>query len=469
MPELIPTAELGASQPNGRPSIATALVDEPESAPQAAGSRALRTVGVAGLGMALPPYVVDNAEISAPLGIDDAWIVRRMGIHARRRAAPETTLVDLATEAGAAALADSGLTADAIDLVLVATLSHELATPNAAPIVAHALGAHRAGAFDVGCACTGWVAALASATAWIEAGRAETALVIGAELMSRHTNPADKRTAPLFGDAAGAAVISAGAPGTVGPVILGADGSCAEMITTDRQTGFILMDGHETFKQAVSRLAQASREACAAVGVGLAEIDLFIFHQANARITAALGERLELDPEKVVDCIGQLGNTSAASIPVALAHARADGRLGAGTRVLVAAVGAGFTWGAVVLDWELAGASHVQTGRAPWSRGRRGESAPRARSRWRPTAGRSSSTTAPTRPGRRPRWRRSRPAEVGRSPCVGTSRARRPSCWRAPRRLSARSSGWSTTPACGPTTWRSRSPTTTGMSCSRRT
>jgi 3-oxoacyl-[acyl-carrier-protein] synthase III len=326
---------------------ATAVAAEP------AAWRAVRTVGVAGLGMALPPYVVDNAEVAAGLGIDDAWIVRRMGIRSRRRAAPETTLAELATEAGRAALDDSGLSAGEIDLVLVATLSHELATPNAAPIVAHALGATGAGTFDVGCACTGWVAAVASATAWIEAGRAETALVIGAELMSRHTNPGDKRTAPLFGDAAGAAVLSASAPGTIGPVVLGADGSCAEMITTDRETGFILMDGHETFKQAVSRLAQASRDACAAAEVELGEIDLFIYHQANARITAALGERLELDPEKVVDCIGQLGNTSAASIPVALAHAREDGRLRAGSRVLLAAVGAGFTWGAVVVEWGL--------------------------------------------------------------------------------------------------------------------
>ena len=218
LPELLPDLELPSA---GGPTIATAL------APERTVWRPVRTVGVAGLAMALPPYVVDNAEISADLGIDDAWIVRRMGIHERRRAAPETTLAELAAQAGQAALDDSGLTADQIDLVLVATLSHELATPNAAPIVAHALGATRAGTFDVGCACTGWVAALASASAWIESGRAETALVIGAELMSRHTNPADKRTAPLFGDAAGAAVISAGAPGTLGPVILGADGSCA--------------------------------------------------------------------------------------------------------------------------------------------------------------------------------------------------------------------------------------------------
>jgi 3-oxoacyl-[acyl-carrier-protein] synthase-3 len=335
------------SSNGGSPLLATRLE------PSATRWRPVRTVGVVGLGAALPPRVIENAELAGGLGVDDAWIVRRMGIRSRRRAAPETVLVDLALEAGAAALADSGLGAGELDLLIVATLSHERATPNAAPIVAHALGATRAGTFDLGCACTGWVAALASATAWIEAGRANTALVIGAELMSRHMDPTDKRTAPLFGDAAGATVISAGGPGSIGPVILGADGSCAEMITCDRASGYIRMDGHETFKQAVARLAQASREACAAAGVELSEIDLFVFHQANARITASLGEKLGLDPERVVDCIGELGNTSAASIPVALEHARAEGRLRPGSRVLLAAVGAGFTWGAVVVEWSL--------------------------------------------------------------------------------------------------------------------
>jgi 3-oxoacyl-[acyl-carrier-protein] synthase-3 len=339
--------EKAASANGASPHLAATLEARPGA------WRPVRTVGLIGLGAALPPRIVENAELAAGLGVDDAWIVRRMGIHSRRRAAPETLLVDLALEAGAAAVADSGLEASELDLVIVATLSHERATPNAAPIVAHALGATRAGTFDVGCACTGWVAALASATAWIEAGRANTALVIGAELMSRHMDPTDKRTAPLFGDAAGATVISADGPGTIGPVILGADGSCAEMITCEPGSGLIRMDGHETFKQAVSRLAEATRAACAAAGAELGEIDLFVFHQANARITTSLGEKLGLDPERVVDCIGHLGNTSAASIPVALEHARAEGRLRPGSRVLLAAVGAGFTWGAVVVDWSL--------------------------------------------------------------------------------------------------------------------
>jgi 3-oxoacyl-[acyl-carrier-protein] synthase-3 len=314
-------------------------------------TRQLRSAGVVGLGTALPERVVTNAEIAARLGVDDSWIVRRTGIRERRFADPQTRLVDLAVEAGRAAIEDSGLPAVDIDLVLVATLSHELSTPNAAPLIAHALGARRAGAFDVGCACTGFVAGLASATAWIESGRARTALIIGAELMSRYTDPGDRRTAALFGDGAGAVVITEGAPGTIGPVVLGADGSCGEMITSNPETGMIIMDGHETFKQAVARLAESSREACRAAGVGLEDIDLFVYHQANGRITSALGERLGLDPAKVVDCIASLGNTSAASLPLALGYARDAGQLLPGTRVLLAAVGAGFTWGAVVVDW----------------------------------------------------------------------------------------------------------------------
>jgi 3-oxoacyl-[acyl-carrier-protein] synthase-3 len=319
--------------------------------PAASGPTQLRTAGIVGLGTALPEHVVGNAGIAATLGVDDAWIVRRTGIHERRHAAKEMRLVELAGQAGRAAIEDSGIPAEEIDLIIVATLSHELSTPNAAPLIAHALGATRAGGFDLGCACTGFIAGLASATAWIECGRARTALVIGAELMSRYTDPTDKRTAALFGDGAGAVVVTAGAPGSIGPVVLGADGSCGEMITSNPRTGSIIMDGHETFKQAVARLTESSLEACRNAGVTLDDIDLFVYHQANGRITSSLGERLGLDPARVVDCIAGLGNTSAASVPLALGYARANGQLQPGHRVLLAAVGAGFTWGAVVVEW----------------------------------------------------------------------------------------------------------------------
>jgi 3-oxoacyl-[acyl-carrier-protein] synthase-3 len=312
---------------------------------------AVRTAGVLGLGAVLPESVVPNSAIAGSIGVDDAWIMRRTGIRARRHAAPGTTLVDLATGAARAALEDSGLGAEALDLLIVATLTNDAITPNAAPQVAHALGATRAGTFDLGSACTGFVAGIATAGAWIEVGRAQTALVVGAEVMSRHIDPADRRTAMLFGDGAGAAVLGAGAPGRLGPVVLGADGSCAGLIATDPATGLITMDGHETFKQAVARLSEATLDACRKADVTLDEIDLFVFHQANARITAALGERLELPAERVVDCIAEVGNTSAASVPLALSHARDAGLLRPGARVLLGAVGAGFTWGAMVVEW----------------------------------------------------------------------------------------------------------------------
>jgi 3-oxoacyl-[acyl-carrier-protein] synthase-3 len=225
--------------------------------------------------------------------------------------------------------------------------------PNAAPQVAHAIGASAAGAFDVGSACTGFIAALAAARGMLASGAARNALVIGAEIMSRHVDPNDRNTAALFGDGAGAILCTAGAAGDIGPVVLGADGGHAALIVADRETQLLAMDGHETFKQAVRRLAEASLAAAAAAGVELVQLDLLVYHQANTRILAALAARLGVDLGRVVDCIGTLGNTSAASVPLALEQARRDGRLAPGLRVLLAAAGSGFTWGATVVEWGL--------------------------------------------------------------------------------------------------------------------
>jgi 3-oxoacyl-[acyl-carrier-protein] synthase III len=309
--------------------------------------------GIVGLGCALPDRVVRNAEINSAIGVDDDWIVRRTGIHERRYAEPGAQLAELAAAAGRAALADAALAGAQVDLVLVASCSQDSVMPNAAPQVAHALGAERAGAFDVGSACTGFLSALAVARGMLASGAAQTALVIGAEIMSRHVDPRDRNTAALFGDGAGAIVATAGAPGELGPVILGSDGSHAQLIVADRETQLLAMDGHETFKQAVRRLAEASIAAAAAAAVPLGELDLYVYHQANTRILASLAQRLELDPRKVVDCIAALGNTSAASVPLALEQARRDGRLRAGMRVLLAAAGSGFTWGASVVEWGM--------------------------------------------------------------------------------------------------------------------
>ena len=313
--------------------------------------RPVRPAGILGLGTALPERVVTNAEVADRIGQTEEWIHRRTGITERRYAAPGTELSSLAADAGRAALLDAGVAGEDIDLVLVASFSQDSRMPNAAPVVANRLGATRAGAFDVGSACTGFVAALGTASALIGVGDVDTALVIGAEIISRHLDPHDRKTAMLFGDGAGAVVLRADGPGSIGPCVLGADGANAQLIVTDPEHEIIAMDGHETFRQALVRLPEASLAACAAAGLTLADIDLFIYHQANHRIIVSLIEKLALPAERVVDCIAEHGNTSAASVPLALGHARQAGQLRPGMTVLLAAVGAGFTWGATVIEW----------------------------------------------------------------------------------------------------------------------
>jgi 3-oxoacyl-[acyl-carrier-protein] synthase III len=308
-----------------------------------------RTAGIAGLGAALPAHAVPNADVAARLGVDASWIERRTGIRSRRRLGPDERLSDLAAEAGRAALDDAGLAASAIDLVLVATCSADELLPGTAPLVAHELGV-RAGALDLNGACTGFVAGLGLAAAAVEAGRAERVLLVGAEALSRLTDPNDRRTAGLFGDGAGAAVVAAG-HGELGPVVLRSAGEHAALIRATRADPVIRMEGHETFLEATAALAEATQAACLAAGLALADADLLVFHQANRRILDAVADRLALDRTKVVDAIADAGNTSAASVPLALAQARGEGRLRRGDRVVLGAMGAGFTSGAGVLTW----------------------------------------------------------------------------------------------------------------------
>ena len=314
---------------------------------------ALRRAAIRSVATALPEGRLTTDELAEQLGITQEWIISRTGIRERRRAGPDERLSDYAARAGAAALERAGVAAGELDLVVVATMTPDEITPNTAPIVANALGAHRAGAFDVGAACSGFLVALAQGTAQIECGRAEHVLVIGADFITRVTDYEDRKTAPLFADAAGAAVLSAGAPGRgmIGPIVLGADGSQAETIIATHAERVIRMDGPEVFRHAIARMSAVTLEAVARSGLELGDIDLFVYHQANARITRALGERLRLDPERVVDCIELLGNSSAATLPVALVAAEQDGRLQPGARVLMSAFGAGFTWGGAVVEW----------------------------------------------------------------------------------------------------------------------
>jgi 3-oxoacyl-[acyl-carrier-protein] synthase-3 len=322
------------------------------TAPGAPGTE-LRAAHVAGLGHHVAGREVPNAEVAGRIGVDDEWIVRRTGIRSRRWAAEGETLTTMATSAAQAALSDAGLEATALDLVLVATMTPDEICPNAAPRLAHELGATNAGAIDVGAACSGWLAAVRLAAGQIEAGRAERVLVVGADRLSSILDRDDPQTAALFGDGAGAIVLTAAGEGAgVGPIVLAADGSLGDRIYATNDERVLRMDGHSTYQVAVKRLTEVTQITCERAGLALDDVDLFVYHQANGRILRAVGERLGLRSERVADYVASMANTSAASIPLTLALLRRDGRLRAGQRVLVAAIGGGFTWGAGIVEWE---------------------------------------------------------------------------------------------------------------------
>jgi 3-oxoacyl-[acyl-carrier-protein] synthase-3 len=307
--------------------------------------------GVAAIAAALPERVVENEELARRLGVDSEWIASRTGIRRRRRVSGES-LVDLAARAGTHALALADLDPAELDLVLVATFTPDQLQPHAAPLVASRLGAESAGAMDVGAACTGFLSALSLATAQLESGRSRAALVVGADVMSRVTDFGDRRTAGLFGDGAGAAVVTPDGPGLVGPIALRSDGARADLIQASHEERLVRMDGRATFRSAVAAMSDVTQEVVSDDGLALEEIDLFVYHQANSRIISAVGERLNLPADRVIDCLGEYGNTSAASIPIALSEAAASGSLRKGSRVLLSAFGAGLTWGAGILEWE---------------------------------------------------------------------------------------------------------------------
>jgi 3-oxoacyl-[acyl-carrier-protein] synthase-3 len=315
--------------------------------------RATRPAAIASLAIAVPDHVVTNATVAEGAGVTEQWIVHRTGVHERRHVTEGQRLQDLATAAGRDALDEAGLAAADVDLVLVATVGADELLPNAAPLVALDLGADSAGAMDVGSACTGFLSALSLAAAQVECGRCEHVLVIGADVLSRFTDPSDRGTAALFADGAGAVVVGAanGGPGLIGHIALHADGAGAHAIRARHDDQIIHMQGHDTFKAAVHRLSESTIEAVDRVGLQLDDIGLFVYHQANARILAAVGERLGIERERVIDCIDRYGNTSSATLPIALADARERGMLEPGMNVLLAAFGAGFTWGAGVIQW----------------------------------------------------------------------------------------------------------------------
>jgi 3-oxoacyl-[acyl-carrier-protein] synthase-3 len=309
-----------------------------------------RTAGIIGLGRALPTTVVENAPIAERIGVEPAWITKRTGISARRRCGEGEGLSQLCVEAGDRALDAAGVDPAYVDAVLVATSSADDIVPQAAPVVAGALGADRAMTWDVGLACTGFLAGLQQGAALIESGRANTVLLIGADVLGSYTDHDDRRTAALFGDGAGAAVLAPGGPASVGSVVLGAD-SQRELLYIDRADAVVRMEGRLVYEKAIDHMERSCRVLLELSGLDIGNIDLVIAHQANGRIINAVRERFGLDREHVADYVADLGNTSAASIPLALSLAQDEGRVPAHGHVLLTAFGAGFSWGAALLTY----------------------------------------------------------------------------------------------------------------------
>ncbi len=323
----------------------------------------LRSI-IRGTGSALPANVVTNADLAAKLDTTDEWITQRTGIRQRHIACgfEESTSV-LATRAAEAALAHAGLKADDIDLIVLATATPDYTFPSTATQVQHNLGITRGCAFDLQAVCSGFVYALTVADKMLVTGMHKRALVIGAETFSRILDWEDRTTCVLFGDGAGAVVLEA-VPGTgamsdrgVLTAHLRSDGRHREKLYVDggpsstKTVGMLRMQGKEVFKHAVSMITDVIEAAYAATGMTSADIDWFVPHQANKRIIDASAEKLKIPPEKVVITVDKHGNTSAASIPLALDMAVKDGRIKQGQIVLLEAMGGGFTWGSVMVRW----------------------------------------------------------------------------------------------------------------------
>ncbi len=312
---------------------------------------------ITGTGSALPPEVVTNADLAGRIDTSDEWIVERTGIHKRRIAGPDVKTSDLAVEAATKAMAAAGVNADDIDLVVVATATPDDTFPATATRVQARLGIRNGAAFDVAAVCSGFVYALTVADALLQTGAHRRALVIGAELFSRILDWEDRTTAVLFGDGAGAVVLESRNEAGRGILAarLHADGRHGDLLFVDGgpgstgTVGKLRMKGREVFRHAVTNLSSVMGEVLADAGLEPSDVDWVVPHQANARILEATAKKLDLPMERVIMTVGEHANTSAASVPLALDSAVADGRIKAGDVCLLEAMGGGFTWGAVLL------------------------------------------------------------------------------------------------------------------------
>ena len=318
---------------------------------------------VTGLGAYLPESVLTNADLAARVDTSDDWIVSRTGIRRRHIAMPGETTSDLAFKSATAALADAGTGADALDMIIVATTTPDETFPAVATNLQARLGMTRGAAFDVQAVCSGFVYAIAVADNFIKAGQAKAVLVVGAETMSRLMDWTDRTTCVLFGDGAGAIVLQAqngkgdASDRGVLSTMLYSDGRLHDLLyvdggpSTTQTTGHLRMKGKEVFKHAVINTTAAIEAAAKGGGVAVSDIDWIVPHQANQRILDATARRLGLPLERVISTIAEHGNTSAASVPLALAVGVEDGRIKRGDIVLMEAMGGGFTWGASLVRW----------------------------------------------------------------------------------------------------------------------
>ena len=341
---------------------------EIEARRRADGVKLIRT-RIAGLGHYLPERVVTNFELERTVETSDQWIRDRTGIEERHIAAPNETSSSLGVRAARMALEDAHINAEDIDLVIGATTTPDGMFPSVGSLVQDGIGAHNAGAFDVNAACVGFLSALSTATQFIATGACKRVLVVGTEVLSRIVNWQDRNTCVLFGDGAGAVLLEAAEFGGPLGIVLHSDGSKKLALYAEGPCGardadgngppqhlcMINMDGPAIFKFAVHAMTNAVRESADKAGIGVDDIDLLVPHQANLRIIQGTAKALHIPPEKALITVHKYGNTSSASIPIAMSEARLEGRLEEGMRLAICSFGGGLAWGAMLLEYSRTG------------------------------------------------------------------------------------------------------------------
>ncbi len=324
---------------------------------------------ITGVGKYVPDKILTNYDLEKMVDTSDEWIKQRTGIEKRHIAADEQPTSDLALRAAKEALADAELSGEKLDLIIVATVTPDMAFPATACLIQDKLGAKNAAAFDLEAGCSGFVYALSVGSQFIESGQYENVLIIGAETLSKIVNWKDRGTCILFGDGAGAAVLQAGDEGGILATHLGSDGSggntlyqeaggslhpaCEKTVANKMHT--ISMEGNKVFRFAVKKMGTASLKVLKEAGLKPEDVDFFVPHQANTRIISAAAKRLKLDEDNVIVNLPEYGNTSSASVPIALAEAVENKRIKDGDILVLVAFGAGLTWASAVLEWKRGG------------------------------------------------------------------------------------------------------------------